>query len=173
MLGIKRHTVHLEQYDEQWSVLFKKTKSEIRQILGSNSIDIQHIGSTAIKGITAKPILDIAVIVHELSAINVNEMEHFGYIHKGEAGVPGRSFFAKYRNKDISTHHIHCYESINQNLLASISFRNFLITHPEYAKQYNDLKLQLAERYFDNRAKYTSEKSIFINMILQLARLSP
>ena len=135
-------------------------------------IDIQHIGSTAIRGIVAKPILDVAVVVHDLNAINLDGMKRYGYIHRGEAGVPGRSYFVKYRDGDISTHHIHCYESDNQNLLDSIIFRDYLIAHPDYAMQYNALKLRLAEQYAADRGKYTNEKTDFIKMILHLAHFS-
>lgn len=172
MLGVKRHEVQLVPYNEEWATLFQKTKSEVQRILNSNVIDIQHIGSTAIRGIVAKPILDVAVIVRNLDAINFEDMKRNGYVYGGEAGVPGRSFFAKYRGGDISTHHIHCYEQNNQNLLANIAFRDYLIEHPDYAKQYNDLKLHLAEQYADNRITYTNEKTDFIKMILRLAHFS-
>lgn len=172
ILGVKRNAVCLEPYNEQWTALFEETKSEVQQILGFNVIDIQHIGSTAIKGIVAKPILDVAVIVHDLDAVNWDGMNHNGYVYRGQAGVPGRSFFVKYRDRDISTHHIHCYEQDNQNLTANIAFRDYLIAHPDYAKQYNDLKLHLAEHYADDRVMYTNEKSDFIKLILQLVLCS-
>lgn len=172
ILGVKRYAVRLVPYNEEWAMLFQETKSEVQQILGSNVIDIQHIGSTAISGIVAKPILDVAVIVRDLDSINLEGMKRHGYVYGGEAGVPGRSFFAKYRDGDISTHHIHCYEQNNQNLLANIAFRDYLIAHPDYAKQYNDLKLHLAQQYADDRITYTNEKTDFIKMILQLAHFS-
>lgn len=169
VLGVKRYAVRLVPYNEEWTRLFQETKSEVQQILDSNVIDIQHIGSTAIRGIVAKPILDVAVIVHDLDAINLEGMNRNGYVYGAEAGVPGRSFFAKYRDVDISTHHIHCYEQNNQNLLATIAFRDYLIAHPDYAKQYNDLKVHLAQQYADDRITYTNEKADFIQMILRLA----
>jgi Uncharacterized conserved protein len=84
MLGVKRYAVRLEPYNEQWAQLFEETKFEVQQILGSNVIDVQHIGSTAIKGIVAKPILDIAVVVQDLNTINLDDMKRCGYIYMGE-----------------------------------------------------------------------------------------
>jgi Uncharacterized conserved protein len=170
VLGVKRYEVQLTPYDKEWATLFLDTKYEVQQILGSNVIDIQHIGSTSIKSIVAKPILDVAVIVYDLDKINFEGMKNNGYVFGGEAGVTGRSFFAKYRDGDISTHHIHCYEKDNQNLLANIAFRDYLIAHPDYAKQYSDLKMQLAKRYKSDRVTYTNEKTEFIKIVLQLAK---
>ena len=172
MLGVKRYEVRLEEHSEQWKVLFEETEAEIRRILGANVMDVQHIGSTAIKGIVAKPILDVAVTVHQLTAIDFCGMECFGYKSRGEAGVPGRSYFAKYRDEEITTHHIHCYEQGNSNLLANLAFRDFLIANPVYGRQYSDLKLYLAEQYANDRATYTNEKTDFIHMVLQLAGFS-
>ena len=173
MLGVKRHEVRLAPHNDAWERLYQETKAEVRHILGTNAIEIQHIGSTAIRGIVAKPILDVAVIVHDREAIHVDEMQRNGYVHKGEAGIPGRCFFVKYQDTDCSTHHIHCYEPNHPNLLANIAFRDYLIAHPDYARQYNDLKLRLAQQHPTDRVAYTDEKTDFIRMILQLAQPSP
>lgn len=162
MLGLQRNAVRLEPFDEQWALLFQEIKAENAEILGPNAMDIQHIGSTAIKGIVAKPILDVAVVVGNLDAIDIEEMEKHGYVFGGEAGIPGRCFFAKYRDGNVATHHIHCYRSENRNLLANIVFREYLNAHGDIATQYHDLKLRLAKQYPDDRARYTEEKTEFV-----------
>ena len=172
MLGVERNTVRLEPYNEQWEELFQKTQLELLQSLGTDVIDVQHIGSTAIKGIVSKPILDIAVILNEPDAINFDKMAEQGYVYCGEAGVSGRYFFAKYRNGNLSTHHIHCYKPDNQNLWEVIAFRDYLTDHPDYATQYNDLKLHLAQTYPKDRVRYTNEKTAFIKMVVNLVHLS-
>ena len=173
MLGVKRYEVRLEPHNREWASLFEVTRKEIQRLLGSNVKDIQHIGSTAIEGIVAKPILDIAVVVCSLSELNIAGMEAAGFICMGELGVPGRCYFVKRKNDDVSTHHIHCYEEGNQNLRECIAFRDFLASHTYYAMQYSHLKTRLCEKFQNDRAKYTEEKTDFVKMILRLAYQNP
>ena len=170
MLGVKRNMVTLMPHNEAWETLYEQTRLEIQEILGDNIIDIQHVGSTAVAGIAAKPILDIAVSVRSAADLNYDDMLARGYKFAGEAGVPGRFFFARYRDMDISTHHIHCYEPNNPDYLNQVAFRDFLNAHPEYAVQYNDLKQSLAAAYANDRETYTKEKAAFIRLILGLAQ---
>lgn len=172
MLGVRRNEIQLVPYNPIWAALFQESERDLRQILGSNVIGVQHVGSTAIPGVVAKPILDIAVVVRDLDALEIKGMQNAGFQYRGEAGIPGRAYFVKYRNGDISTHHIHCYEQNNPNLLANIAFRDYLIAHPEYAERYSELKQQLARQYPGDRATYTDQKTDFVQMILQLARTS-
>lgn len=174
MLGVKRYEVRLEPYNREWASLFEITSKEIQLLLGFNVKDIQHIGSTAIKGIVAKPIIDVAVVVYSLRELDIAGMESAGFICMGELGVPGRCYFVKRRDDDISTHHIHCYEEEgNQNLIDYIAFRDFLNSHSHYAMQYSNLKTRLCEKFLNDRAKYTEEKTNFIKMILRLAYQKP
>jgi len=173
VLGVKRYEVRLEPHNREWVSLFEVTRKEIQLLLGSNVKDIQHIGSTAIKDIVAKPLLDVAVIVYSLSELDIAGMESAGFICMDELGVPGRCYFVKRRDGDFSTHHIHCYEEGNQNLMDCIAFRDFLNSHPHYAMQYSNLKAQLCEKFQNDRAKYTEEKTNFVKMILHLAYPNP
>jgi len=168
LLGVERYEVKLVTYDEKWSNEFQNTKQEIKSILGENVIDIQHIGSTSIKGICAKPILDVAVAVKSLLGLNKNGMINAGYDACGESGVSGRNLFVKRKDGHISTHHIHCYEKDNEKLSALIQFRDFLNNHFEYAQQYCDLKKRLAKEFPKDRDAYTAGKEQFINMICQI-----
>jgi len=173
MLGVKRYEVRLEPHNREWASLFEVTRKEILLLLGSNVKDVQHIGSTAIKGIIAKPILDVAVVVYSLSELDIAGMECAGFICMGELGIPGRCYFVKRRDGDISTHHIHCYEEGNPNLMDCIAFRDFLNSHPYYAIQYSNLKTRLCKKFQNDRAKYTEEKNDFVKMILRLAYQTP
>ena len=169
MLGVKRYEVRLEPYNQEWALLFEAARKEIELLLGTNVKDIQHIGSTAIKGTVAKPIIDVAVVVYSLREVNIAGMESAGFTCMGELGIPGRCYFVKRKNGDISTHHVHCYEAGNQNLMDCISFRDFLNSHPHYALQYSNLKTRLCEKFQNNRAKYTEEKTDFVKIILHYA----
>jgi len=170
LLGVKRNEVTLETYNNEWEREYEATKKIIFETLGDNVIDVYHVGSTAIKGIVAKPILDVGVFVKRFEDINIKGMQHIGYEYCGEAGVSGRCFFVLRQDGDMSKHHIHCFLDNHSNLLDTIRFRDFLNKHSEYAKQYNDLKIQLYELYPTDRIKYTDGKEAFISKIIELAR---
>ena len=169
MLGVERYKVLLSSHDEDWIKQFQITKHELIQILGNNIIAVHHVGSTAIKGIVAKPILDVAVVVKNFQSLNIVGMEAAGYDYSGEREVPGRHLFVKRRDGNISTHHIHCYLENNENLKSVLLFCRYLNEYPEYAKRYNDLKIELAAKYPDDRNVYSEGKAEFINKIVDLA----
>ena len=125
---------HWNPHNDDWAREYENTKKEIACVLGQNVIEIYHIGSTAIKGIVAKPILDVAVSVKKFEEINIEGMKALGYDYCGESGVPGRCLFVL-RQADLSLHHIHCFPDNHENLIATIQFRDYLNEHPEYAKQ--------------------------------------
>ena len=169
MLGVKRNEVALEPHNDAWEAEYEATKNIIFEILGDNVVGVYHVGSTAIKGIVAKPILDVGVAVKKLDDIDIDGMQRIGYEHCGERGVPGRCLFVLREDGDLSKHHIHCYAANDSNLNDTILFRDFLNSNFEYAKQYNDLKTRLYELYPTDRVKYTNGKEAFIRKIIELA----
>jgi len=169
MLGLERDKVLLVPHDDNWAIEYQITQNELREILGDNIIEICHVGSTAIKGIVAKPILDIAVVVKSIEAINFAGMESVGYEYVGNRFDTGKYLFVR-RNDNLSTHHIGCYLEDNDDYNSTVVFCKYLNEHPESAKQYNDLKIELAAQYPDDRLAYTDAKSEFIEMIVELSR---
>ena len=170
MLGVKRYKVTLSLHDDNWENEYEIAKNEIMALFSENIVEICHVGSTTIKGIVAKPILDIAVVIKNTEELNISGMETIGYEFCGEAGVPGRYLFVRRVNGDISTHHIHCYPENHENYRTTVLFCNFLNKNYEYAQQYNDLKIKLSEKYSDDRNAYTEAKADFINNIISLAQ---
>lgn len=170
MLGVKRNHVTLIPYNDEWDTQYQITRNELQNIIGDNITEIHHVGSTAIKGIAAKPIIDVAVVIKNAELLNVNGMESVGYEYCGERGVAGRHLFVRRVNGDISTHHVHCYLENNENYNQVILFCKFLNEHSDYAKQYNDLKIELASKYSDNRIAYTEKKEAFIMQIIEKAK---
>lgn len=172
MLGIDKNKVILTAYDEDWENQYQITKKEVETILGDNVLNIYHIGSTAIKGIAAKPILDVDVVIKSAEQLNIAGMTSVGYVYCSNRYVPGDHLFMKYTDERhiVCTHHIHCYLEGHENLTANILFCSYLNTHPETAKQYNDLKQKLASVYFDDRAAYTKGKAEFINKVVSQAK---
>lgn len=169
MLGVKQNHVVLVPHDEVWADEYETTKKILVSILGDNAITLHHVGSTAIKGILAKPILDIAVEVEKIESLNIAGMEASGYEWCGDRAVKGDYLFVKRQSGDISMHHIHCYPKGSGSLKAAVLFCDYLNHNPHCARQYNELKEKLAARYPDDRASYTNGKSDFIERIISLA----
>ena len=169
MLGLKRDKVSLVPHDDAWESAYRDTENELRAILGGNIIEVRHVGSTSIKGIAAKPILDVAVVIKDVDALKA-DMEATDYEYRGECGVAGRHLLVRRINGDISTHHIHCYLENNNDYISVVLFCKYLSEHPEYAKQYNDLKIELASKFPDDRVAYGDAKAAFIENIIAMAK---
>ena len=169
MIGLERDIVKLIPYNSNWERLFEDEKSSLQEVIGAYVLDIQHVGSTSIPGMIAKPIIDIAIAVQsfEDATVCIKPIEQLGYEYRGEFGIPRRHYFTK---GDPRTHHIHMNEISSRDWLDQITYRNYLIQHPGVAKEYAELKVKLAQSYPTNRQLYTESKAPFINHVLQLAR---
>lgn len=170
MLGVERYKVALAPHDDNWANEYQLTQNELKTILGDNIIEICHVGSTAIKGIVAKPILDVAVVVNSIEQLNISGMESVGYEYCGCRFDTGKHLFVRRVDGNISTHHIGCYLKDNDDYNSTVLFYRYLNEHIEYAKEYNDLKVELALQYPDDRNTYTEAKGEFIEKIVALAR---
>ena len=172
MLGLEQGKLKFLPYNPEYPRLFAKEKQLLQNAVGNYVLDIQHIGSTSIPGIIAKPILDIAIAVDlfETATVCIKPLETLDYIYMGEYGLSRRHFFIK--GKDICTHHIHIWEINSNDWKRHILFRDYLIKYPEVAKQYFDLKLKLLEQYRGDREQYQDGKSKFIESIEGLAKLA-
>ncbi|MCL2400002.1 MAG: GrpB family protein [Defluviitaleaceae bacterium] len=169
MKGLQKNEVSLVPFDENWGCEFASAKDELIDILGDNVLEICHVGSTAIKGIFAKPIIDIHVVVKENKMLNVEGMQSAGYIFDGECDLFGHMFHRK-TSDGFVTHHVKCYLKEHGNHNNVLLFCKYLNENPDYAKQYNDLKCELALKYPCSREEYTNAKADFIENILELAR---
>lgn len=167
--GLKRGTVAVEQHDPEWERVAKATIEKLKRLLGSVALDIQHIGSTAIKNIVAKPIIDIVVGVWDFDGIlKLNPvLEENGFIFRGQ-DVPNQYLYVC-GDADSRTHHIHvvlCYSIYWNNY---VNMRDYLNSHEEDAREYSELKKRLAAEYPEDRNTYTEKKSALINEILKKA----
>lgn len=168
MLGLKRGTVELKEYQHEWKINAENTIHLIWLILGNTAIDIQHIGSTAIENIYAKPIIDIVIGVRELNDIKsyIDVLEE-NQIFFRNADVKGQLLFVMGDFKhDTRTHHIHVVKWNDDAWNNYIDFRDFLNSFPEKAAEYNSLKQNLARQYAADRKSYTIGKQELINKIL-------
>lgn len=172
MQGVERYKVRLLAHDEQWGIEFLKAKAFIEQTWFPNILEVHHIGSTAIRGIHAKPILDIAVVLLSLQNMDAASMTDAGYDDLGPQNPEGSRYLFVLRSADkLSLQHIHCYEQGDEDLFACISFKDYLNAHPQDAMQYSALKRKLAQLYPDDRKAYTDAKEEFIHSICRKAAL--
>lgn len=177
MIGLKRGTVKLVPHNPKWEKLFEKEKQLLKKTFGDIILAVEHIGSTAIPGIPAKPIIDINIGVESLDvARNIKEkFEKLGYEHR--PFVPGKTKVdLKWQELYVKgpeakrTHYVHVTVFGGSYWKNDLLFRDFLRKNPERAKQYAELKKQLAEKYADNRETYTKNKEQFISKTLEMAK---
>jgi GrpB-like predicted nucleotidyltransferase (UPF0157 family) len=171
MIGLKRGVVVLKEHNKKWSKLFDIEAKIISSAISDHLVDIQHIGSTAIPHTVAKPIIDIAVAIDDLSNIKqiINLLEEGGYEYRGEQGVPDRHLFVK-GDEECRTHHIHVMVKTSYEWKRHILFRDYLRQHPSEAKRYSELKKKLASKFEFDREKYTNGKEEFILGIIEKAK---
>jgi GrpB-like predicted nucleotidyltransferase (UPF0157 family) len=168
---IDKRRVEVVSYNPNWKKMYKEESEKIKNILNDIIIDIHHIGSTAIPGIKAKPVIDILVEVKDIEGVDQYnyKMKELGYEAMGEYGIPKRRFFRKGANK--RTHHIHIFQSGNEEIERHINFKEYLIAHPDKAREYSKLKEELANKYTYDVENYTNHKSDFIKEIDRKAKL--
>ncbi|MGD2183213.1 GrpB family protein [Lusitaniella coriacea] len=156
--------VEVVPHNPQWREVFKVESQQISEVLGENCAIVHHIGSTAIPGIYAKPIVDFLVEVKDITKVNKQtpEMESLGYEAMGEYGISGRRYFRKDNALGVRTHHVHIFEVGSAEIKRHLAFRDYAIAHPEEAQQYSDLKRDLAQKYPHDIEGYMDGKDGFI-----------
>lgn len=142
----------------------------MRASIGAYVVDIQHVGSTAIPGLVAKPIIDIAVALRQLEDVEkcIEPLERLGYEYKGDEGHPGSFFFAK-GDPSRRTYYLHMVEWNSESWRSYIRFRDCLRQHKEVAEEYAKLKRELARKSHGDRDLYTPGKAEFIASVLRMA----
>lgn len=161
--------IELREYDPGWEQAFEAEREVVAQAFGDGVVAIEHIGSTAVPGLAAKPIIDILVGVRSLDLVDerVFAMEAAGYEYLGEHGLPGRLFF---RKGDPRSHHVHAVEHGGEHWQRHLLFRDYLRTHPQEAERYGALKRELATEASGDRALYTDRKTPYIDGVVARAR---
>jgi len=182
MRQIAPYTI-LSEHDPSWKIEFHKLAEVYKETLGSLLLRIEHVGSTAINGIKAKPILDIDIVIEDLSVLAevVNKLKTIGYTHNGDQGIPGREAFLRddqfvpwdQNNKVWMKHHLYVCTKDNRELNRHIRFRDYLNSNPNAAKEYEKIKLEIESRSNGDRKIYADIKenegvcSEFVERILR------
>ena len=161
-----KHVVVLP-YDGQWKQDFLMIKDELTSALGQLAIGIEHVGSTSVEGLSAKPIIDIDVVIKDYTVLEevVSALGAIGYRHQGDLGIAGREAF-KYDGKEhLRKHHLYVCSEDSPELKRHIAFRNYLRTHSEAVREYSLIKEEGAKRYPNDIERYIEHKSPFIEKI--------
>ena len=171
---MKTRRVIVEPYSEAWASEFEKIKAELECALGELAICIEHVGSTSVKGLSAKPIIDIDVVIENYSVFSevIGRLQSIGYQHEGDLGIKGREAF-KYNDKPhLMQHHLYVCPKDSPELRRHITFRDYLRAHPEAAEKYGRVKEEAAQLYPDNIDQYIEYKAPCIAEIYALCELS-
>jgi GrpB-like predicted nucleotidyltransferase (UPF0157 family) len=173
MPSVPNDAIHLEPHDPNWALQFETEKTRILEVLGECGRGgvawaVHHIGSTAIPGLHAKPVLDICVELYPapLEENHIAALERLDYEYRGEAGIPGRQFF----RTNPRTVHLHAFALDTPEVHNHLLFRDYLRAHPLEASCYETLKLRLAEQFSHDRAAYTNGKHDLIQELLTAAK---
>ena len=168
--------IEIVSYNPSWPRLFEKEKTFLQDNLPDDLLGrIEHFGSTAIPGLSAKPIIDILVEVTSLEEtknriVPILKLEGYEYLWRPTIGnqPPYYAWFIKRNLKGARSYHIHMVE-FDSNLWKRLFFRDYLIDFPAEAKRYDTLKKTLAKRYSHDRIEYTKQKSAYIQKITDKA----
>jgi GrpB-like predicted nucleotidyltransferase (UPF0157 family) len=156
--------VQVVPHDVAWKGEFQAEADQIVGALGDIVVALHHIGSTAIPGIFAKPIIDILLEAVDLETLDRQSraLEELAYEALGEFGIVGRRYFRKNNASRIRTHHVHAFQTGNVEIERHLAFRDYMVAHPEEARQYGELKQELATHHPEDIEAYMDGKNAYI-----------
>ena len=162
--------VVIVEYNPLWPVLFEEERARILDLINRWAESVEHIGSTSVPGLGAKPIIDIMVGLRSLDdarhCIPLLEAIGYEYVSRHEAVMPERRYLHKGPSRYARTHHLHMVETSSEFWEKHIRFRDYLRTHEETTREYYELKKQLAARFRSDRESYTNAKTSFIEAVV-------
>lgn len=161
--------IMIADYDPRWPEQFELLRLRIAPALAPLAAAIEHVGSTAIPGLAAKPIIDMDVLLHSAADLPeaITRLAILGYQHRGDLGVPGREAFQP-PSKDVP-HHLYVCPPESHEYIRHITFREHLRANPQDARSYERLKRALAQEYRHDRETYNQAKTEFVEAILRKA----
>ena len=148
-------------YDPAWKDAFEEIKVEIEAALGNLILGVEHVGSTSVEGLSAKPCIDVDVVVADYSVFAevVRKLEAIGYFHEGDLGIRDREAFRYSDKPHLLTHHLYVCPRYSRELHRHLTFRDFLRSHPEAAKQYGQVKERAAQLFPEDMDAYIAYKA--------------
>ena len=161
-------------YDPAWKADFAAIRQELASALGELAIAIEHVGSTSVEGLSAKPCIDIDVVMQDRSVFPqiVERLAAIGYTHEGDLGIPGREAFCYTGKPHLRLHHLYVCPADSEELHRHLVFRDFLRTHPEAVARYSACKEDAARRFPEDIEGYMACKGPCIEALYKLCGLS-
>lgn len=173
---MKTKKVVVVDYNPKWKEVFNDLKTVITNRLGDLIIAVEHVGSTSVEGLAAKPVIDLDIVIENRKLLPEikKRLAELGYFHEGDLGLKGREAFGRKTDdvpKDGSgrkwmTHHLYVVDKNCVELKKHRAFRDFLKDNPKYIKRYGELKNELAKKYPEDIESYMKEKDPFIKEIM-------
>ena len=162
--------VRVVDYDPRWASMFEEARSEIVGRCGVLLVAVEHIGSTSVPGLAAKPVIDIMAAVESIDDAQalVDPLAALGFEYVPKNDVAGRRFFRR-GPRGAGTHHLHVVEQGSWKWRRQLLFRDHLRAHPDAAADYERLKRELAARHGPDRGAYTDAKTSFIKSVVEMA----
>ena len=160
-------------YDKAWRSAFEDIKTEIESALGELIIGIEHVGSTAVEGMSAKPCIDLDVIIKDYSSFDsvVDRLKAIGYFHEGDLGIKDREAFGYENKPHLPNHHLYVCPQYSKELKRHIVFRDFLRSNIDAVGRYSMVKETAARLFSDDIDKYIEYKSPCIKELYKLCGL--
>jgi GrpB-like predicted nucleotidyltransferase (UPF0157 family) len=165
-----RSPVVVADYDDAWPAFFEELARPVREAVADLGAEVEHVGSTSVPGLAAKPVIDIDVVVPRAEDVPtaVERLRAVGYVYQGDKGITGREAFMWPRG--ARPHHLYVVVARRQPHADHVQFRDHLRQHPAAAEDYAELKKALAERHRDDPLGYMDAKSDFIAGVLRAMR---
>ncbi len=171
------YPIRVVDYDHNWSLIFADLSRVIAGALGELALAIEHVGSTSVPGLAAKPIIDIDVVVESRGAVSeaIKRLAPLGYVHSGDLGVPGREAFGHDGGEEVPRdgsgrrwppHNLYVCEQDNEELARHLTFRDYMRQNPQGAAEYAELKRGLAQRFPNDIDAYIEGKTELVEGIL-------
>ncbi|MCR5262611.1 MAG: GrpB family protein [Clostridiales bacterium] len=159
--------VEVLKYDETWKQSFSEIRSAVHDALGKLAVRIEHVGSTSVPGLSAKPIIDIDVVIGDRSVLGdvISKLSEIGYRYEGDLGIAGREAFRYDGKACLPEHHLYVCPQDSPELKRHIAFRDYLRSNPEAAKEYGRIKEEGAALYPYDIDRYIEHKTPFIEKI--------
>ena len=163
---MRTKNVVVEKWNPKWKDEFERIVDSLGEDVIYNSVKIEHVGSTSVEGLYAKPIIDLDIVIeNDKFAIIKELLNKKGYEHEGDLGIEGREAFSYSGKEELMTHHLYVCPKDSKELFKHITFRDFLKNNSALASEYSKVKEQAAVLYPDDIDKYMEFKSEIIEKI--------
>ena len=163
---MRTKNVVVEKWNPKWKDEFERIVDSLGEDVIYNSVKIEHVGSTSVEGLYAKPIIDLDIVIeNDKFEIIKRLLNDKGYEHEGDLGIEGREAFSYSGKEELMTHHLYVCPKDSKELFKHITFRDFLKNNPALVSEYSKVKEQAAVLYPDDIDKYVEFKSEIIEKI--------